>query len=563
MLAARGLRRLAAAICLARRSASAVAALPAAGAARFHDYDAAVTECIERRALRVGRQVRARMVAAGYRPALYLATRLVIMYARCGALGDARNVLDEMPERNVVSWTAMISGYSQNERPAEALELFITMLRAGCEPNEFTLASVLTSCTGSQGSALLDMYAKSENVQEARRVFDMLPARDVVSYTAIISGYTHLGLDEEALDLFRQLYNEGMQCNQVTFTALLNALSGLASLDYGKQVHGLILRKELPFFMALQNSLIDMYSKCGKLLYSRRVFDNMPERSVTSWNAILMGYGRHGLAHEVAQLFRSMPEEVNPDSVTLLAVLSGYSHGGLVDEGLDMFDLIVKAQRTLLNIEHYGCVIDLLGRSGRLQKALNLIQKMPFEPTRAIWGSLLGACRVHVNIPVGELVARKLLDIEPENAGNYVILSNIYAAAGMWKDVFRVRKLMLKNTVIKEPGRSWMILDKVIHTFHSSERFHPRKEDINAKVKEIYVDIKAAGFVPDLSCVLHDVDDEQKEHMFLGHSTLALSLRHHCHVLRVEEWMSHKLEPEGGGLPMSKTTLANCGWKSI
>ena len=370
------------------------------------------------------------------------------------------------------------------------------------------------------GSALLDMYAKSENVQEARRVFDMLPARDVVSYTAIICGYTHLGLDEEALGLFRQLYNEGMQmqCNQVTFTTLLNALSGLASLDYGKQVHGLILRKELPFFMALQNSLIDMYSKCGKLLYSRRVFDNMPERSVVSWNAILMGYGRHGLAHEVARLFRSMPEEVNPDSVTLLAVLSGYSHGGLVDEGLDMFDLIVKEQSTLLNIEHYGCVIDLLGRSGRLQKALNLIQKMPFEPTRAIWGSLLGACRVHVNIPVGELVARKLLDIEPENAGNYVILSNIYAAAGMWKDVFRVRKLMSKNTVIKEPGRSWMILDKVIHTFHSSERFHPRKEDINAKVKEIYIDIKAAGFVPDLSCVLHDVDDEQKERMLLGHS---------------------------------------------
>jgi pentatricopeptide repeat protein len=368
------------------------------------------------------------------------------------------------------------------------------------------------------GSALLDMYAKSENIQEARKVFDMLPARDVVSYTAIISGYTQLGLDEEALDLFRQLYNEGMQCNQVTFTALLNALSGLASLDYGKQVHGLILRKELPFFMALQNSLIDMYSKCGKLLYSRRVFDNMPERSVVSWNAMLMGYGRHGLAHDVSQLFRSMREEVKSDSVTLLAVLSGYSHGGLVDEGLDMFDLIFKEHSTLLNIEHYGCVIDLLGRSGRLQKALNLIQKMPFEPTRAIWGSLLGACRVHVNVHVGEFVAQKLLEIEPENAGNYVILSNIYAAAGMWKDVFRVRKLMFKKTVIKEPGRSWMILDKVIHTFHSSERFHPKMEDINAKIKDIYVVIKAAGFIPDLSCVLHDVDDEQKERMLLGHS---------------------------------------------
>ncbi|GJM97980.1 hypothetical protein PR202_ga14950 [Eleusine coracana subsp. coracana] len=499
MLAARGLRRLAvSALRLTRRAASGLATLPGAGAARFHDYDAAVTACVERRVLREGRQVHARMVAAGYRPALYLATRLVIMYARCGALEDARNVLDGMPERTVVSWTAMISGYSQNGRPEQALELFITMLR--------------------DGSSLLDMYMPSQRLsKKPEGCFDMLPVRDVVSYTAIISGYSHLGLDEEALDLFQKLYNEGMECNQVTFTALLNALSGMASLDYGKQVHGFILRKELPFFIALQNSLIDMYSKCGKLLYSRRVFDNMPERSVVSWNSVLTGYGRHGLALEVIQLFRRMGEEVKPDSVTLLAVLSGCSHGGLVDEGLDIFDLIVKEQSTNLNIEHYGCVIDLLGRSGRLQKALNLREEMPFEPTRAIWGSLLGACRAHANVHVGELVSQKLLEIEPENAGNYVILSNIYAAAGMWKDVFRVRKLMLKKTVIKEPGRSWIILDKVIHTFHSSERIHPRREDIDAKIKE-NVAIKATGFIPDLSCVLHDVDDEQKERMLLGHS---------------------------------------------
>jgi pentatricopeptide repeat protein len=368
------------------------------------------------------------------------------------------------------------------------------------------------------GSSLLDMYAKSGNIQEARRVFDMLPERDTVSCTAIISGYAQLGLDGEALDLFRQLYGAGMQCNYVTFTTLLTSLSGLASLDYGKQVHGLIFRKELPFFVVLQNSLIDMYSKCGKLLYSRRVFDQMPQRSAISWNAMLMGYGRHGIGHEVVQLFRTMTEEVKPDSVTLLAVLSGCSHGGLVDEGLDIFDLIVKEQNAALGIGHYGCVIDLLGRSGRLQKALDLIENMPFEPTPAIWGSLLGACRVHVNVSVGEVVAQKLLDMEPGNAGNYVILSNIYAAAGMWKDVFRVRKLMLEKTVSKEPGQSWIILDKVIHTFRSSERYHPSKKDIDAKIKEVYIDLKAAGFVPDLSCVLHDVDDEQKERMLLGHS---------------------------------------------
>ncbi|KAL5199727.1 hypothetical protein ABZP36_020930 [Zizania latifolia] len=546
MLVARGLRRLEVAARRALhgfvfpRSAASGMALPGT-AARFHDYDAAVTSCIERRALREGRQVHARMIKARYRPPVYLATRLVIMYIGCDALEDARNVLDGMPERSVVSWTAMISGYSQTRRRVEALELFIQMLRTGCKPNEFTLATVLTSCCGPEGihqvkqvhslavktnfeshmfvgSSLLDMYAKSENIQEAHRVFDMLPERDVVSCTAIIYGYARQGLDQEALDLFRKLYSEGMQCNYVTFTALVTALSGLASLDCGKQVHGLILRKELPFFVVLQNSLIDMYSKCGKLLYSRRVFDNMPEKSVISWNAMLMGYARHGLGNEVIRLFKDLREEVKPDSVTLLAVLSGCSHGGLVDEGLDIFDIILKEQSAFLNPGHYGCVIDLLGRSGRLEKALNLIENMPFLPTPAIWGSLLGACRVHANVHVGELVAQKLLDMEPENAGNYVILSNIYAAAGMWKDVFKVRKLMLEKTLSKEPAQSWIILDKVIHTFHSSERFHPSKKDIDAKIKEIYVDIKASGFVPDLSCVLHDVDEEQKERMLLGHS---------------------------------------------
>uniref|UniRef100_J3MFT6 DYW domain-containing protein n=1 Tax=Oryza brachyantha TaxID=4533 RepID=J3MFT6_ORYBR len=420
MLVARGLRRLDAeghrlerqAFVPPLRAASGLALLGAG--ARFHDYDAAITACIERKALREGQQVHACMITARYRPQVYLATRLVTMYAQCGALEDARNVFDRMPERSVVSWSAMIFGYSQTEWRVEAFELFIEMRRAeyyqhnsacyislmssqvdiqllqfgGFNPNEFTLATVLTSCSDPLsikqieqvhslvvktnfeshmfvGSSLLDMYAKSENIQEAQRVFDMLPERDVVSCTAIISGYAQQGLDEEALNLFRQLYSEGMQCNHVTFMALVTALSGLASLEYGKQVHAQILRKELPFFIAVQNSLIDMYSKCGKLLYSRRIFDSMPERSVVSWNAMLMGYGRHGLGHEVVRIFKNLRKEAKPDSLT--------------------------------------------------------------------------------------------------------------AASGMWKDVFRVRKLMFESTVTKEPGQSWIILDKAIHTFLSSDQFHPKE----------------------------------------------------------------------------------------
>ncbi|XAR68554.1 hypothetical protein NMG60_11003720 [Bertholletia excelsa] len=511
---------------------------------KFQGYNTLLDECIKQRAIREGQRVHAHMMKTHYQPPVYLRTRLLVFYAKCECLRDARRVLDEMPERNVVSWTAMISAYSQRGYASEALNLFIQMLRSGTEPNEFTFATVLTSCTGALGiqygmqihslivktlfeshiyvgSSLLDMYAKAGKIHEARGVFEGMPERDVVSCTAIISGYAQLGLDEEALDLFRRLQREGMTCNYVTYASILTALSGLTAVDHGKQVHGHVLRFELPSYVVLQNSLIDMYSKCGNLTYARRVFDRMSERTAISWNAMVVGYSKHGRGREAVELFKLMMEEnkVKPDSVTFLAVLSGCSHGGMEQRGLEIFDEMVSGKYGVEpEIEHYGGVVDLLGRSGDVEKAFEFIKQMPFEPTAAIWGSLLGACRVHSNVDIGEFVAKRLLEIEPENAGNYVILSNLYASAGRWEDVRSIRELMNEKTVVKEPGRSWIELNQILHTFHASDRTHPRKEEVFAKVREVLVKIKEVGYVPDLSCVLHDVDDEQKEKILLGHS---------------------------------------------
>ncbi|XP_058724013.1 putative pentatricopeptide repeat-containing protein At3g13770, mitochondrial [Vicia villosa] len=516
----------------------------------FQTYNAILNECVNKRAFREGQRVHAHMIKTRYLPSVFLRTRLIVLYTKCDSLGDARHVFDEMPERNVVSWTAMISAYSQRGYASQALNLFLQMLRSGTKPNEFTFATVFTSCTSSTGfslgrqihsliiksnyedhvfvgSSLLDMYAKDGKIHEARTVFECLPERDVVSCTAIISGYAQLGLDEEALELFRRLQGEGMQSNYVTYTGVITALSGLAALDLGKQVHNHVLRSEIPSFVVLQNSLIDMYSKCGNLTYSRRIFDTMFERTVISWNAMLVGYSKHGEGREVLKLFTLMGEEkeVKPDSVTMLAVLSGCSHGGLEDTGLNIFHDMTSGKIGFEpKMEHYGCVVDLLGRSGRLEEAFEFIKSMPFEPTAAIWGSLLGASRVHSNVDIGELVGHRLLEIEPGNAGNYVILSNLYASAGRWEDVRSLRDLMLKKTVVKEPGRSWIELDQVLHTFHASDHSHPRREEICVKVKELSVSFKEVGYVPDLSCALHDVDEEQKEKILLGHSEkLALS----------------------------------------
>ncbi|KAL6133897.1 hypothetical protein ACLB2K_066130 [Fragaria x ananassa] len=442
-----------------------------------------LNECVTRRAFREGQRVHAHMIKTCYLPPVHLQTRLIVFYNNCDCLCDARQVLDEMPQRNVVSWTAMISAYSKRGYTAEATDLFLQMLRSEEEPNEFTFATILTSCTGSWGfdlgrqihfliiktkygshifvgSSLLDMYAKAGRMLEARRVFDSLPERDVFSCTAIISGYARQGLDEEALELFRQLQREGMTSNYVTYASVLTALSGLAALDLGRQVHNHVFRREVPSFVVLQNSLIDMYSKCGKLSYSRRVFDTMPERTVISWNAMLVGYSKHGMGNEVVKLFKLMKEEnkIRPDSVTLLAVLSGCSHVGMEDRGLEFFYEMGKAKNGIEpELEHYGCVVDLLRRSGRVEEAFEFIKKMPSEPTAAIWGSLLGACRVHSNVKIGEFVGFQLLHIEPENAGNYVILSNLFASAGRWEDVRTLRELMTEKAVIKEPGRKWHI----------------------------------------------------------------------------------------------------------
>lgn len=409
-------------------------------------------------------------------------------------------------------------------------------------PNEFTFATVLTSCTSASrfecgrqihsliakspfethiyvGSSLLDLYAKSGKIHKARLVFEGLSERDVVSCTAIISGYAQLGFDKEAIDLFCELQREGMAFNHVTYACVLTALSGLAAFEYGRQVHGHVLRSQQSY-VVLQNSLIDMYSKCGHLVYARRIFDGMRERTVISWNAMLGGYGRHGYGEAVVDLYNKMRKEneVNADSTTLLTVLSSCSHGGMEQIGLGFFDMAASTGGVDLGIEHYGCVVDLLGRAGQLERALQFVKEMHLEPNAAIWGSLLGACLAHQNSRVGKVAADHLLEIDPEKAGNYVMLCNLYASDGRWNEVRKVRQLMKDKAVVKEPGKSWIALGQTLHTFYAGDRSHPDNEEVLCKVRELSGRIKAAGYAPDLSSVLHDVDDEQKERALLGHS---------------------------------------------
>lgn len=310
-----------------------------------------------------------------------------------------------------------------------------------------------------------------------------------------------------------------MKPDKFTFPSILRACASIVSLEQGKQVHACIIKTESEPNIVLESSLVDMYVKCGTIEDARRVFDKMPERNVVSWTAIIAGYGRYGDSKEVFMLFEQMQQlGLKPNYVTLLAILNACSHAGLVDEAWHYFESIDRDYHIKPRVEHYSCMVDLLGRAGRLDEANEFINRMPLKPHAAIWGTLLGACRMHGNIELGKIAAEHLFNLDSQNAGKYVVLSNIYAAAGRWEDVAKVRKLMKDRGVKKEPGCSWIEYRKKIHLFVVGDRSHPQSEEIYATVETLIRKIKEAGYVPEINFMLHEVEDELKEKYLSYHS---------------------------------------------
>jgi pentatricopeptide repeat protein len=306
---------------------------------------------------------------------------------------------------------------------------------------------------------------------------------------------------------------------------VLPACAGLALLQQGKEIHDYIVRRGVDNSIPVWNALIDMYAKCGCINNARGIFDKMPERDVVSWTAMITGYGIHGHGKNALALFSQMQQTgIKPNRITFTCVLSACSHAGLVDEGLDYFYCMSRDHQMKPSMEQYACMVDLLGRAGRLNEAQKFIDKMPFQPNACLWGALLSASRIHSNIQVGEYAAEQLYELEPENAGNYVLMSKIYAAVGRWDDVSKVRKIMEELGLKKPPGCSWIEVKNRVHAFVQGERLHPQIKEIYAKLDSLAGEIKKAGYVPDTNFVLHDVGEEEKESILHCHSEkLAIS----------------------------------------
>ncbi|KAM7250989.1 hypothetical protein ACFE04_022872 [Oxalis oulophora] len=473
---------------------------------------------------------------------------LLTYYSKNGFLDEAKRVFYCMGDnRDEVSWNSMIVAYGQHREGATALALYEEMVSLGFSVDMFTLASVLTAFTciedligGLQfhakliktgfhrnshvGSGLIDLYSKcGKNMRDCRKIFDEIPFHDLVLWNTMISGYSQYeDLSWEALYYFKQLQRAGYRPDDCSFVCVISSCSNLSSPSQGKQIHALAIKSEIPSNrIKVNNALVAMYSKCGNLEDSRRLFDKMPEQNTVSLNSMIAGYAQHGLGNESLRLFEHMIEEnIPPTSITFVSVLSACAHTGKVEDGRRYFCMMEKFGIEP-ETEHYSCMIDLLGRAGKLKEAEMIIETMPISPSAITWAALLGACRTHGNMELAEKAANHFLQLDPLNSTPYVMLANIYSKVGKWDDVARIRKLMRERGVRKKPGCSWIEVKKQVHVFVAEDVSHPMIREIHEFLKEMSKKMVELGYVPDLSWALvkdDEIVEGEKERMLQHHS---------------------------------------------
>lgn len=437
-----------------------------------------LTSCGSLEALKHGREVHAYTIRVDLVYEYYVKNSLIDMYAKCDSLTDARRVFDSMTDHNVVSYNAMIEGYSRQDKVAESLDLFNEMRLKLVQPSILTFVSLLGVSAASltlelskqihglttkyglsldifAGSALIDVYSKCSCICDARLVFDEMNEKDIVVWNAMFCGYAQQLENEEALKLYSELKLSRQNPNEFTFAALISAASNLASIQHGQQFHNQIIKVGLENDPFVTNALVDMYSKCGSIKEACNIFDFKTLRDVACWNSIISMYAHHGEAEEALLMFERMMEEgIKPNYITFVGGLSACSHAGLVEDGLHHFESMPQFGIEP-GIEHYCCVVSLLGRAGKLSEAKEFIEKMPMKPAAIVWRSLLSACTAAGHVELGIYAAEMAISSDPMDSGSYILLSNIYASKGMWADVERVRRRMEYNGVVKETGRSW------------------------------------------------------------------------------------------------------------
>ncbi|KAL3655306.1 hypothetical protein CASFOL_001092 [Castilleja foliolosa] len=455
--------------------------------------------------LRTGFQLHCQALTRGLDKHLFVGTTLISMYAECGCSTFAELVFDEMPEPNIVTWNALMTAFFRSG-DVKKMERVFNLMPAK------NLASY---------NLMLGGYTKLGEFKLAREVFVEMPIKDEVSWSTMIAGLAQQGCFDEALGYFKELHRVRMRPNEVSLTAILSACAHSGALGFAKILHGLIEKLGLLWITPVNNALIDTYSKCGSVDMARLVFKTMVGgKSIVSWTSMIVGLAMQGYGKDALNLFNEMEKTgTNPDGVSFVAILYACSHAGLVEEGCQVFEKMTRVYGIKPEIEHYGCMVDLYGRAGRLLKAYDFITQMPIQPNSVIWRTLLGACSFHGNLNLAEEVKKRLSELDPNNSGDHVLLSNIYAVSGKWNDAETVRKSMSELNLIKSPGWSMIEVNKVMYTFVAGPKQDDVTKEAYEKLKEIMLRVRVeGGYVPEVNNVLYDIEEEEKEDSIIAHS---------------------------------------------
>ncbi|CBI28140.3 unnamed protein product, partial [Vitis vinifera] len=488
-----------------------------------------------------------------------------------GSLPYARLVFNQIPNPTTFTCNSIIRGYTNKNLPRQAILFYQLMMLQGLDPDRFTFPSLFKSCgvlcEGKQlhchstklgfasdayiQNTLMNMYSNCGCLVSARKVFDKMVNKSVVSWATMIGAYAQWDLPHEAIKLFRRmeiasnlfcwniminghvedsdyeealsLFNEmqlsGVKGDKVTMASLLIACTHLGALELGKWLHVYIEKEKIEVDVALGTALVDMYAKCGSIESAMRVFQEMPEKDVMTWTALIVGLAMCGQGLKALELFHEMQmSEVKPDAITFVGVLAACSHAGLVNEGIAYFNSMPNKYGIQPSIEHYGCMVDMLGRAGRIAEAEDLIQNMPMAPDYFVLVGLLSACRIHGNLVVAERAAQQLIELDPKNGGTYVLLSNIYSSMKNWEAAKKMRELMVERNIKKPPGCSAIEVGGVVHEFVKGDVSHPQSSEIYETLDDMMRRLKSAGYVPDKSEVLFDMDEKEKENELSLHS---------------------------------------------
>ncbi|XVF32426.1 hypothetical protein REPUB_Repub17cG0081700 [Reevesia pubescens] len=447
----------------------------------------AIKACVGLSLLKDGKLIHCMAVKFGLEGDPYVAPALGKMYTQLGALEDAKKVFEGFPERNSVLWGTMMKGYLKFSKELEVFELFSRMKSSGFELDAFTLEGLVRACgnilAGKEGmmfhglcikknlidsngylqTSFVDMYLKCGLLDFGLKLFEEVSERDVVLWSAMISGLAKNGKGLVAIALFRQMLQHSFTSNSVTLASILLACS---SLKQGKSVHGYMIRKGIHLDVVNYTAFIDMYARCGSVAMAQKVFGEMPEKNVVSWSAMINSFGMHGLCSEAMAFYDQMRSENKvPNSITFVSLLSACSHSGKVAEGWKYFKSMTQDYGIIPTEEHYACMVDLLGRAGKIDEALSFINNLPIEPGASVWGALLDACRIYRRVGLAEKVAKKLLPLEVNKASVYVLLSNIYADTGRWELMKKIRQKIGKKGLHKSVGFTTISVGKKLHIF--------------------------------------------------------------------------------------------------